>query len=96
MKIDAETIKTINAEQHALKPVQQEYKLVGHIRQTKGLHLWSINTSGVIEKISIQYEAMLDLEGKPVLIAKAEVDTTKRYCQALNADNARRKFNKQR
>lgn len=97
MKVTAElTPEQGGIEVHALKPKEHEYKLLGRVRRIKGLRLWSIDRDGNIEEVHVVRDTMVDLKGQPLTNDRATVDTTKRYCQALNKANAARKFNARR
>ena len=79
-------------EVHALKPKEQEYKLIGKARHIPGLKFWSMDADGVIEELRIDRLAYVGMDGEQILKQRATIDPRKRYCQALNIKNAKRKF----
>lgn len=74
------------------KQEKKEIKLIGTQRKIPGLTLFSCDKDGNIEKVQFKKQ-VLDL-GKPLGVVKHTVvfDENKRYCQALNIKNARKKF----
>ena len=93
MEIDKKTKYEIVFEENVKK--FHEYFLKGKIRHKKGLFLWSYNyTEDVLEVVTVEKKASIDLKGNPKYERKAEYQEDTIYFEALNEQSAVKKASK--
>ena len=72
---------------------QVEYRLIGSLRKIKGLKLFAYNTkTNLIYEVEVKKEVAIKTDKTTKETTKVNYDPDCLYCQAINLQNAKRKF----